>query len=245
MANPGLFYSYKETRLDLDPTTQGSTVSIRLPPPGASTWPLKTAQKRSHVTEVPVAEDENSFRQRHLAIAASIYHRTHHKSPRSFLWRILEDGKVLAIRVVDVSSQVNSPDANLTLRLSFSSRIIPACVAFSDSKEHDVLSAFVLTDTNHLYTLSLRPDYFRRPSSTEDNVIDWCKSSLSSGVSLKKAFRLVALGADELLLSNVDGGLLRLSRISGGDGTWEYIAQRFGYPLLTRARFCLERYTLQ
>jgi len=220
MANLGLFYSYKETRLDLEPTTQGSTVSIRLPPPGASTWPSKTAQKRSHITEIPVAEDESSFRQRHLATAASIYYRTHHKSPRSFLWRILEDGKVLVIRVVDVSSQVNAADANLSLRLSFPSRIIPACVAFSDSKEHDLLSAFVLTETNHLYTLTLRPDYFRKPSSTEDNVVDWCKSSLSSGVSVKKAFRLVALSTDELLLSTTDGGLLRLSRISGGDGTW-------------------------
>jgi nuclear pore complex protein Nup160 len=228
MANLGLFYSYKETRLDLDPTTRGSTVSIRLPPHGASTWPSKTARKRSHITEIPVAEDESSFRHRYLATAASIYHRTHHKSPRSFLWRILEDGKVLAIRVVDVSSQVNAADANLSLSLSFPSRIIPACVAFSDSKEHDVLSAFVLTETNHLYTLTLRPDYFRRPSSTEDNVVDWCKSSLSSGVSVKKAFRLVALSADELLLSTTDGGLLRLSRISGGDGTWNIWHSGFG-----------------
>lgn len=211
-------YAYKETRLDLDSSTQGSTVAIRIPSNGTSTWPSRTPQKRSHVVELPVAEDEDTFRQRYLATAASIYHRAYHKSPKSFLWRILEGGKVLSIRAVDVSKQSNALDANLTLRLSFPSPIVPACVAFSDSREHDVLNAFVLTESNHLYTLTLRPDFFRRALSTEGNVGDWCKSYLSSAFSFKHPYRLVALTADELLVSLVDGGLLKLSRKSGGDG---------------------------
>jgi nuclear pore complex protein Nup160 len=125
---------------------------------------------------------------------------------------------VLSIRAVDVSRQPNAVDANLTLRLTFKDAIKPGCIAFSDSKDHDVLSAFVFTESNHLYTLSLRPDYFRKASSTDDNVGDWCKSYESSAYAFKKPHRMVALSADELLFSTNDGGLLKSTRKSGGDG---------------------------
>ncbi|TAQ87930.1 hypothetical protein B7494_g3761 [Chlorociboria aeruginascens] len=210
--------AYKETRLNLDSTIQGSTVAIRLPTHGA-TWPSRTAQKRPHIFDIPIAEDEEAFRQRHLATSASIYHRKHHISPRSFLWRVLEDGKVLSIRVVEVTKQHNTADSNITLRLVFPSPIKPACVAFSDSSEHDVLSAFVVTESYHLYTLSLRPDYFRKQSSTEDNVRDWCKSFAPSAFTFKHPHRLATLSADEILFSLYDGCLLKLDRKPGGDGS--------------------------
>lgn len=218
MAATASFYEYKETRLNLDPAVHDSTISIRLPAHGASSWTSRTAQKRSHVADIPIAEDENAFRQKHLATSASIYNRVYHKSPRSFLWRILEDGKVLSIRAVDVTRQPNVADANFTLRLTLPSPIRPACIAFADSNEHDVLSAFVLTESSHLYTLNLRPDYFRKQSSTEGNVGAWCKSYLPSAFSFKSPHRLVALNADELLVAAQDGGLMKLERISGGDG---------------------------
>lgn len=83
MPNPDPFYAYKEVRLDLDSSTQGSSIAIRLPAHGASTWASRTAQKRPHDFEIPVAEDEETFKQRYLATAASIYHRIYHQSPRS------------------------------------------------------------------------------------------------------------------------------------------------------------------
>ena len=215
----GHFNAYKETRLDLEASTFGSVVAIRLPQHGTSTatWPSRS-QKRPAFSETSVAEDESAFKQKNIATGASIYHRTHHKTPKSFYWRILEDGKVLSIRVVDISKQTGSTDFNITLRLHVSDPIKPGCIAFSDSKEHDVLSAFVLTETNHLYTLSLRPEHFKKPSNTENNVGDWCKSYLSSQFAFRKPFRLVALNADELLVSYEDGELTRLTRKSGGDG---------------------------
>ena len=217
MAGMGPFNAYKETRLNLDPTTQGSTIAIRLPQHGTTTLPSK-GQKRSEFDVTSVAEDEGAFRLKNLATDASIYHRTHHKTLKSFLWRILEDGKVLSIQTVDISKQTGAADSNLTLRLYFADPIKPSCIAFSDSKEHDVLSAFVLTEKNHLYTLSLRPDHFRKPSSTEDNVGDWCKSYLSGQFGIRKPFRMVALCADELLVSYNEAELTRLTRNSGGDG---------------------------
>ncbi|KAE8443067.1 hypothetical protein EG329_002390 [Mollisiaceae sp. DMI_Dod_QoI] len=218
ISNPS--YSYKETRLDLDPTVQGSTVVIRLPSHGTTT--TRSGQKRPHVADIPLAEDENAFKQRHLATASSIYHRKHHKSPRSFLWRVLEDGKVLSIRAVDVSRQGSAADANLTLRLICPSPIKPGCIAFSDSKDHDVLSVFILTEAKHLFTLSLRPEFFRKSTSTEDNVLDWCKSYVPSSFGFKHAHRLVALGPNELLASVADGGLVKFDRHSGADGlVWQ------------------------
>ncbi|PVH87374.1 hypothetical protein DL98DRAFT_649633 [Cadophora sp. DSE1049] len=224
MENSTPTYAYKETRLDLDSTTQGSTVAIRLPAHGASTYSSRSAQKRPHIAEIPIAEDENAFRARHLASAASIYHRTHHQSPRSFLWRILEDGKVLSIQSVDISKPSTVADANITLRLTLPSAIKPGCIALADSKEHDILSVFILTESKQLYTLTLRPDHFRRAASTEDNVGDWCKTYSSAAFSLKAPHRLVALSADELLISTVDGALLRLEKNSGGDGSvWKEV----------------------
>lgn len=208
------FYAYKETRLDLDATVQNSTVVIRLPGANAS----RGGQKRSHIAEIPIAEDENAFRQRHLATASSIYHRKHHKSARSFLWRVLEDGKVLSIRVVDISRQSATADANLTLRLLFPSAIKPGCIAFSDSKDHDVLSAFVITESKDLFTLTLRPEFFRKSANTEDNASDWCKSYSCSTFGFKHPHRLVVLGSDELLVSLSDGGLIKFDRHSGADG---------------------------
>lgn len=208
----GPFYACKETRLNLDPATQGSTVAISLPAHGASTWASRKGQKRSHSTEIPIAEDESTFRKKHLATAASVYHRQYHTSPGSFLWRILEDGKVLAIRTVDVCRQSSAADANLTLRLTFPSAITPNCVAFADSKEHDILNVFVVTESRQLYTLGLRPDYFRKAASTDENVGDWCKISIPSSFTIGHPHRLVALGADELLVSSPNGELQKLVR---------------------------------
>jgi len=238
MADPGPFYAYKETRLNLDPATEHSTISIRLPAHGA-----RNTQKRSQVIEdIPIAEDDDSFRLKHLATAASIYHRTSDSFPRSYLWRVLEGGTVLSIRTIDVSKVVATDDANLTLRLTLPSPIQPGCIAFSDSKDHDVLSAFVYTESKHIITLSLRPDFFRKPASTEDNVGDWCKSYASATFSFKHPHRLVALSANELLFSNHDGSLLKLDRISGGDGKF---FQNAFCAVLTSLRSRLERDTLQ
>jgi hypothetical protein len=114
----------------------------------------------------------------------------------------------------------------------------------SDSKDHDVLSIFVITDTKHLYTLSLRPDFFRKPSSTEDNVDDWCKSYASSAFTFKHPYRLAALSADQLLISAQDGSLVKLDKNSGGDGRTSPLI-KVSMRMLMRSRFYLERNTPQ
>lgn len=126
---------------------------------------------------------------------------------------------MLAIRAVDVSRQTKAEDANLTLRLTFPHAIKPGCIAISDPRAHDVLSVCVLTESRHVYSLTLRPDFFKKVASTADNVGDWCKMYLSPTLSFKQVHRMVALEADQLLLAFYDGALLKLERNSGGDGT--------------------------
>jgi len=219
MADIALSYSHKEARLNLESTVPGSTVAIRLPAHGTSSWSSRAAQKRPLPIDVPPAEDESAFRQRHLASAASIFYRQHHQSPRCFLWRVLEDGKVISLQTADLCKQDKASDTYLTLRLTLPGPIRPLCVAFADDKQHDVLSVFVLTESNHLYTLTLRPEFFRKRSSTEDNVRDWCKIYAPSAFSFKHPHRLVALSSEQLLVSLHDGGLLRLDRVPGEDSS--------------------------
>lgn len=216
MASTAPFYTYKETRLNLDPAPS-TTISINLPT-HTSTLLQHSKRPSTSLADLPPSEDEPQFRQRHLATSASIYHRQHHAAPRSILWRVLEDGHVLTLTTVDISRQASSPDTPLTLRLVFRDAIKPHCIAFADSPDHDVLSAFVLTESNVLYTLSLRPDFWRKAAASE-NVVDWCRMHESSAYSFKRPWRMVALGADELLCGTSDGGLLRLGRKSGGDGS--------------------------
>jgi len=219
MADIALSYSYKEARLNLESAVPSSTVAIRLPVHGASSRSSRAAQKRPLPNEIPPAEDENAFKQRHLASAASIFYRQYYQSPRGFLWRVLEDGKVLSIQAADLCKQDKAPDTHLILRLVLPSSIRPLCIAFADDRQHDILSAFILTESNHLYTLTLRPEFFRRRSSTEDNVGDWCKIYASSAFGFKHPHRLVALSSEQLLVSLHDGGLLRLDRVAGEDSS--------------------------
>jgi nuclear pore complex protein Nup160 len=213
-----LIFRHKETRLNTVSSIPASTVAIRLPAHGAPTWSSRTTQKRPLPVEVPPAEDETAFKQRYLASAASIYHRQYHTG-RSFLWKVLEDGKVFSIQAVDFAGELDASKAasgHLTLRFYLPSPIRPGCVALADSLKHDVLNVFFLTESNHLYTLTLRPEFFRRRSSTEDNVPEWCHTFHPAAFSFRHPHRLIAIDADELLVSTHEGALLRLERAAHG-----------------------------
>ncbi|KAL1853268.1 hypothetical protein Daus18300_011836 [Diaporthe australafricana] len=196
---------FKETRVNLEPASNASIVHIRLPAP------TRSRDRRSLGLD-KYGEEERAFRSKNLATAASIYHRKHHDSPRSFLWRVLEDGTVLSIRAADVSKQQNAPDSNLILHLRFPSPIRASCVALADTAEHDALSIFALDHTNHLYTIALRPDHFRKRSATENGIGDACKTHLAGTFSFKHPHRLVAVSAHQVVVTFHDGGLIRFDR---------------------------------
>ncbi|KAI9846098.1 MAG: hypothetical protein M1837_004354 [Sclerophora amabilis] len=214
------FYAFKETRLSLEPSYLGSTIAIRLPAHGVANESARTPQRRLLFSDANPADDEAAFAKSNLASSGSIYSRKTKKYPRSFLWRVLEDGKVLSIQCVDLSKS-SDPDREgaLTLRLIFPIAIRPGGISFSDSEDYEPVSVFVLTTSNDLYTLTLRPDFFHKASATERNVVDWCKTYLSSSFSFRYPHRLVARSPSELLISLHDGGLLRLTKKLEDDGS--------------------------
>ncbi|KAH6898890.1 nucleoporin Nup120/160-domain-containing protein [Thelonectria olida] len=199
-------YLYKETRLNLEPPASSSLVTIRVP--------AASHLGRSHhkITRDDSVEDETTFRLKNLATASSIYHRQWNSSPRSFLWRVLEEGTILSIRAVDVCKKAQAADAPLVLNFVFSVPIQPGCVAFSDPEEHDSLLVFVLDQANQLYQFTLRPEFFRKRSAIDTGLLELAKVQSPAGLGFKTAHRMVAVTAETLLVTVNDGGMIRLDK---------------------------------
>ncbi|KAI8251732.1 Nucleoporin NUP120 [Colletotrichum sp. SAR 10_98] len=209
-------YLYRETRLNLEAASTSSIVNIRVP--------SLTSNGRAAIRRLTnghsgknVSEDEVAFRLKNLAAASSVYHRKWHDAPRSFLWRLLEDGLVLSLRVVDTCRQEKAADAPLTLNFRFSVPIQPSCIAFADPREHDALSMFVLDESSSLYTFTLRPDFFRKRSAIETGPGDACKAYQPKVFGLKHPHRMVAASPDQVVISLYDGGLVRLDKNKAQD----------------------------
>lgn len=209
-------YLYKETRLNLDPTSASSIVNIKVPSPVDG----RGASRKLTNGENSVQQDENTFRLKYLATASSVFHRKWHESPRSFLWRLLENGTVLSIRAVDVVKREKGADAPLILNFRFTAPLQPSCIAFADPREHDALCIFVLDESSYLYSLTLRPDYFRKKSAIDAGPGEACKVYQPSVFTFKHPHRMIAATSDRVVLSLHDGGLVRLDRNKAQDGEW-------------------------
>lgn len=214
MAPGEVHYVYKETRLNLEPQSASSTVQLRVP----ATRTSSHSRSSSRITnDGSVSEDEKTYRVKNLATASSIYRRKHHDSPRSFLWRVLENDTVLSIRAADVCKRQKEPDATLVLQLRFASPLRTSCIGFADCAEHDAVTVFAVDHANVLHSITLRPDAFRRRSVT-DNFSEACKSYSPPGFGFKYPHRLVAVSPDQLIVTMHDGGILRFDRNKSHEG---------------------------
>ena len=171
----------------------------------------------SHETDL---DEETTFALKNLSPASSIFQRKLSTSPTSFLWRVLEDGTILSVRAVDVCKQNKTPDASLVLNFKFTIPIQPSCVALTEPDDHDALFIYVIDQSNHLYSFSLRPDLFCRRSSLDSNIGDVCRVHLPPSLASRYPHRLVAAGANTLLVTLHDGGLVRLDRNHAHDGMY-------------------------
>lgn len=205
-------YLFKETRLNLEPPSPASLVGIRVPSKAAGF----RDQQRLLANDSP-AEDETTFRLRHLATASSVYHRRWNDTPRSFLWRVLDDGRLLSIRAVDICKKDKAPDAPLVLNFIFAVPIQPGCVAFADPEEHDALCVFVLDQASQLYSFTLRPDLFRKRTAVDASLSELGKVQSPAGLGFKSPHRLLAVDVNILLATVNDGGIIRFDRIKTND----------------------------
>jgi nuclear pore complex protein Nup160 len=208
-------FLFKETRLSLDLSPTSSIVHVRLPGQASSS---RASSRKLNGTDSSVFLGERDFRAQTLAAASSIHHRRHHQSPRSFLWRVLDEGHVLSLRAFDLTREEHQLEAPLTVHIHFATPIQPACIALSDPKDHDALVVFVLDQASLLHSFTLRPDSFRKRSAADlDSANEW-KAYTPSVFSFKQAHRLVAITSDLVLITMHDGGLLKLEK-NQGQGT--------------------------
>jgi nuclear pore complex protein Nup160 len=212
---------YKDTKVDVRPYSPNAVVNIQIPTHASTQTRARFSISSSIGEDEPIAKDEDEFSRRYLSSLGSVYFRKRSVYPRSFLWRVVNENKVLEIQCVDLTkSGIEHSVYNNTLRLEFQEEILPSCVDFADLEDHEALSGFVITASKQLYTLSLRPEFFRRTSAINNNVSDWCKTYVPAPLSFSYPHRLHASSPLELFISLDNGALLRLTRRSGDDGNF-------------------------
>ncbi|TKA28708.1 hypothetical protein B0A50_03036 [Salinomyces thailandicus] len=165
--------------------------------------------------------DEEAYARKCLATEGSVYFRTKQRSPRSLLWRVLDDRKVLELQAVDIVNGGRRGEGNswLSYRVTFKEKILPCGVAFADPEAVDALECFVLTESKDLCTITLKRDLLTRanvpPGFDAASCVKKCSSSF---LSLRQPYRFVVVSSLELLVSLADGGLVRLERKANESG---------------------------
>ncbi|KAL4924346.1 nucleoporin Nup120/160 [Aspergillus undulatus] len=211
---------YKDTQVDLRPYSQNTVVNIPIPTQTSSQSRARFAISSLTGLDEPAAKDEDEFAKRYIATQGSVYFRKRNVYPRTFLWRVVNESKVLEIQCVDLTKGgIEKHEYNVTLRLTFQEGILPSGVALADSEEHEVLNVFVITASKELHTLALRPEFFRRTESIDENVSDWCRSYVPAPSAFSHPHRLHASSPLELFVSLDNGALLRLTRRAADDGS--------------------------
>jgi hypothetical protein len=214
MSKPRATYLYTETRLNLDAAHSGSIVELDL-----STSTNLSLPTRKVLSNVRQSATEAIFSRHHIANDSSIFFRRESRYPRSFLWRLLDDRKLLELQSIDLTQDAGEKlEALLTIRIKFQSPVRPYGIAFADPDEKDALVIFVITKGGELFTITLTKDVFVHLKATETLPVDWCKSFFPPAMRVREPYRLTSLNAHELFISLSDGGLLKLDRKTGEDG---------------------------
>ena len=215
----------KEVRLSLQPSVPSSVIEIHVPS-SAITFSLTSRPKRQILTELPICKSKEEFERYNVAKASSLFFGHPKAYPRNFLWRLLDESKVLEIRSVDLSKGSNDEEeACYILRFCFSTAVRQGGLALAEGEDRRILHVFALTTSNELYTLDLRRAFFYDGSASEEEIAKWCTIFKPASTSFHTPHQLIAPNSRELLIGLSDGRILHLTRPSGSDGTsWHELA---------------------
>ncbi|KAL8894618.1 MAG: hypothetical protein Q9192_004182 [Flavoplaca navasiana] len=212
-------HAFVEARTDLEALSRDSLVRIRL---SASRGSHSRPQVLSNTAGSALCNNEETFSRSYLASASSIYYSKLKRYPQNFLWRVLENNKVLEIRSNDLRKCGNlKADATIVLQLLFPSAIRKGGVAWADD-EGERVNVFVLTKTNDLFTLTIPNKSFYDVTCLEEESERWPTTFKPSSFTLSTPHRLVAGSPGQLVIALADGKLLNLTRKDGQDGpAWQ------------------------
>ncbi|WPG99121.1 Hypothetical protein R9X50_00193200 [Acrodontium crateriforme] len=218
MAQPPILY--QETRITPTPSSSSSILHINT---SGSNRTSTLSNTRKRAFDEISGLDEDTYARKHLATEGSVFFRSVSRSPRSFLWRLLNDRKLLEVQCVDLvhKREHKNTDSYLTFRIEFKDSIALGQhgIAFADPLDVDALEIFVLTASNELLTITLKRDLLLRETVPVDFDASTCvKLYASSPLSFRSPYRLVAINSLELFVALPDGGLMKLERKSGESG---------------------------
>ena len=219
---------YMETSFHVRPPTPTSVVSFQVPPHDESYHSFKHPSPASANEKRTAFKDDTSFAKKYLASQGSIYFRQSKTYPRSFLWRVVDDDRVLEIQCTDLRrSESERNEAHLTLRLEFHDQIAPAGIALADRQEEEgILFVFVITSRKELYTLSLPTVVFKSGYALEGQFKRWSKTFIPSSFLIDQPHHLYAASPTELYLSFDSGRFQRLTRNESNGGA-EWVPDNF------------------
>ena len=211
-------YLFKETRVDLDPDHPCSVIQIQVP--STSTFSIRPRQQRRILRASPTYKDEDTFNKHCIASSSSFYFGKSKKHPRSFIWRVLQEGKLLELCSADLSKKNREErEASFILQLWLPTAIKHGGVALADAEDQDALSVFALTKGNEVYTFTLRKDFFCHAAASEEDISRWCKASKPATFSISAPHSLISASTLQLIVSLTDGRLLQLRRKKEEDGS--------------------------
>ena len=211
---------FKETRTDLEPVSSGSVIQIHIP--STSAFTVRPRQQRRILRNTPGHGNQHSFSKCCIATNGSLYFSKSKRHPRSFLWRVLQEEKVLELRSIDLcKGSGETREASHIIQLCFPVGLKHGGIALADLEDQN-LGVFALTKGNELYTFTLRKDFFCLVAASEEDVSRWCKASKPATFSISTPHSLIAASFRQLIVSLSDGRILRLTRNKDEDGSkWQ------------------------
>jgi hypothetical protein len=212
---------YQEVQLSTSPVSPASVLTINTTGNNSQAVTLFGAgRKRGHneISEL----DEETYARKHLASEASVFFRRKSRSPRSFLWRVLDDRRLLEMQCVDLvqEREYSQKEGSLTFHIELPAEIVKGGIAFADPEETDALEVFVLTTDNELFTITLKKDLLARNTPpAEFDPATVVKKFTPSSLGFRHPYRMIAVNSLEIVISLDEGSLLRLDRQANESAT--------------------------
>lgn len=230
-AQPRAACLFQETRLNIDPYDHHAVSDIPVTTSSASAFASRVSPKRRRVDRARSTHDEATFARANLASQSSIHFRPRANAdvqlrPRSVLWRVLEDNRVLQLQPIDLyQDPPQSEEPFLTLRFELPDALVPDTVAFTEfanEEEAGALVVFAITQDGSVISLTLRREAFVRREYLENasTSAQWRHVRNISAFAGQKVYRVVPQDQDILWVSLIDGSLIRLDRQKVGNGMY-------------------------
>ncbi|KAI7077609.1 hypothetical protein KC352_g41849, partial [Hortaea werneckii] len=102
---------HREVRVPPSPTSPALILNIDTVGSSQQRALARAGSKRSF-DEISSGLDEETYARKHLATEGSVFFRSSQRAPRSFLWRTLDDRRVLEIQAVDIVNDSYSGEGN-------------------------------------------------------------------------------------------------------------------------------------